>query len=357
MTTLYVTESYSVIKKSGDTLIVQIPANEKSGREARKVELPTIKITEVVVLGDSTFTPQALAALLDQKVEITFLNMFGQFRGRVVPQEGKNSLLRLNEFRAHEDSRRGFILARLFVSGKLHNMRTLLMRSNRRSGDNQIERAIESMYGIEAQIGALQPDEKAVADDPSKPQKGTAWGSLLGFEGAASASYFEVFGNLLRGDPLLQFDTHSRRPPRDPVNALLSYGYSLLLHQCSGALQTVGLDPYIGFLHSSQYSKPSLSLDLMEEFRSPIVDSTVLTLINNRVLQADDFIEEVGAFRLQDGARRKFLEKFEERMNTEIRHPVFKYQATYRRCIELQARLLAKSIDGELADYVPFKVR
>lgn len=356
MTTLYVTESYSVIKKSGDTLIVQIPADEKSGREARKVEVPTIKVSEVVVLGDSTFTPQALAALLDQKVEITFLNAFGQFRGRVVPQDGRNSLLRLNQFRVHEDAQRGFILARQFVCGKLHNMRTLLMRSNRRIDDPAIADAAESLRGIREQVRKLEPDENAAAD-PSKPQKGTSWGTLQGLEGAGSASYFEVFGRLLCGDPKLQFDTRSRRPPRDPVNALLSYGYSLLMHTCSGALQTASLDPYIGYLHSSQYNKPALALDLMEEFRAPIVDSVALTLINNRVLQADDFVEEMGSFRLKDGARRTFLEKFEERMRTTIAHPVFKYQATYRHCIELQARLLAKALDGEIGSYQPLEVR
>ena len=117
------------------------------------------------------------------------------------------------------------------------------------------------------------------------------------------------------------------------------------------------MDPYIGFLHSSQYSKPALALDLMEDFRAPIVDSVVITLINNRILQADDFIEELGAYRLKDGARRTFLEKYEERMNTQIAHPVFKYQAAYRRCIELQARLVAKTLNGEIERYVPFKIR
>lgn len=356
MTTLYVTEPYSVIKKEGETLVIHVPADEKREKPARKIEVPTIKISEVVVLGDSTFTPQALAALLDQKAAITFLNAFGNFRGRVIPPESKNSLLRLNQFRVHEDARRSFELARQFVSGKLHNMKTLLLRSNRRLNDPIIARAAESLSGIQDQVEKLECDGEPPAE-PGKPQKGTSWGSLHGLEGAGSAEYFEGFGRLLRGDPALKFETRNRRPPRDPVNALLSYGYSLLHHQCASALQTANLDPYIGFLHSSQYSKPALALDLMEEFRAPIVDSVVITLINNRILKADDFIGEMGTFRLKDGARRTFLEKYEERMNTEIAHPVFKYQATYRRCIELQARLIAKTLDGELEAYIPFKVR
>jgi CRISPR-associated protein Cas1 len=356
MTTLYVTEPYSIIKKEGDTLVINVPADEKKNKPARKIEVPTIKVSEVVVLGDSTFTAQALATLLDQKVEITFLNAFGNFRGRVMPPESKNSLLRLNQFRVHEDAKRSFELARQFVRGKLHNMKTLMMRSNRRLNDPVIARATQSLHGIQEQVEILECDGEPPAE-PGKPQKGTSWGTLQGLEGAGSAEYFEGFGRLLRGDDGLKFETRNRRPPRDPVNALLSYGYSLLQHQCASALQTANLDPYIGFLHSSQYSKPALSLDLMEEFRSPIVDSVVISLINNRILKADDFIGEMGSFRLKDGARRTFLEKYEGRMNTEVTHSVFKYQATYRRCIELQARLIAKTLGGELDSYIPFKVR
>lgn len=356
MTTLYVTEPYSLIKKDGDTLVINVPADEKKDKPARKIEVPTIKVGEVVVLGDSTFTPQALAALLDQKVEITFLNAFGNFRGRVVPPDSKNSLVRLAQFRAHEDTLHSFEFARQFVIGKLHNMKTLLLRSNRRLNEMQVGDAAETLRGIQAQVERLESDGIPPAD-PAKPQKGSAWGTLQGYEGAGSAAYFDGFGRLVRGEAGLEFETRNRRPPRDPVNALLSYGYSLLHHQCSSALQTCGLDPYIGFLHSSQYGKPALALDLMEEFRAPIVDSVVLTLINNRALKADDFIGELGTFRLKDGARRTFLEKYEERMNTLIAHPVFKYQASYRRCIELQARLIVKTLNGEIGRYIPFKVR
>jgi len=356
MTTLYVTEPYAIVKKSGDTLEIQIPENKQTGSAARKVQVPLVKVDQVVILGDSTLTAQALTALIEQKAAITFLSAYGQFRARLVPAESRNSLLRLAQFRAHEDAGRSFALARQFVAGKLHNARTLLLRSNRKLGDAAVAAAAESLRGILAQVLALQGDGIPPAD-AGKPQAGTAWGTLQGLEGAGSAQYFGVFGSLLRGDALLGFETRSRRPPRDPVNALLSYGYTLLLHQCCAGLQIVGLDTYVGYLHSAQYSKPALGLDLMEEFRAPVVDSVVVTLINNRILVADDFLEELGAYRLKDRPRRTFLEKFEERLNTEIAHPVFKYPATYRRCIELQARLLAKALTGELADYPPFKVR
>ncbi len=356
MTTLYVTEPYSIVKKEGETLIVSIPENKKENKPARKIEIPAIKVSEVVIVGDSTLTAPALAALTAQKAHITFLDMFGNFRARVVPSESKNSLLRLAQFRAYHDPARSFGLARQFVIGKTHNLRTLLLRSNRRLNDEHVADAAESLRSILQQLEKLVHNGEAPID-PSRPQKGSSWGTLGGYEGAAAAEYFEAFGRLVRSDTGLGFETRSRRPPRDPVNAILSYGYTLLMHQSASALQTTGLDPYIGFLHSSQYSKPSLALDLMEEFRAPVVDSVVLTLVNNRILQEGDFIDELGAFRLKDGARRTFLEKFEERMSTEIEHPVFKYKATYRRCIELQARLLAKSLDGEIGSYIPFKVR
>jgi CRISPR-associated protein Cas1 len=356
MTTLYVTEPYSVIKKDGDCLLVQIPPDEALQREARKVRVPLIKVDQVVIMGSCSLTPQALDSLLQQRSEIVYLSAHGQFLGRFVPAESRNSLLRLSQFRAHENPQRGLELAKGFVLGKLNNARTLLMRANRKMGDEEIARTAKSMGEIMDQVRALQGEDTPPAD-PSKPQKGTVWGKLQGLEGSGTAGYFAFYGKLLRGDGALTFEARNRRPPRDPVNAMLSFGYTLLLSRCTAALQTVGLDPYIGFLHSSQYSKPALALDLMEEFRPVIVDSVVLTVVNNRMISAEDFENEMGSVRLTKKARRDFLTKFEERMSTEVEHPVFKYKASYRRCLELQARLLSKAISGELAGYPPFLVR
>ncbi|MFO3797092.1 MAG: CRISPR-associated endonuclease Cas1, partial [Anaerolineales bacterium] len=314
MTVLYVTEPYSTIKKDGETLVIHVPADEASKRSAKKVSVPLIKVEEVVIVGDSTLTPQAMAALLDQGVVISFLSPYGQFRGRIEPGERKNSPLRLAQVRVHDDPQRSFRLAKQFVLGKLHNARTLLLRANRRAEDAEIASAAASLREIEDQVEGLESDG-APPEARGKPQAGSALGSLQGLEGAAAARYFSIFGHLLRTDTGLSFDARSRRPPRDPINALLSFGYTLLLHQAIAALQVAGLDPYIGFLHSTQYSKPALALDLMEEFRPIIADSVVLTLINNRVLGREDFIEEFGAWRLKDEARRTFLQKFEERMS------------------------------------------
>lgn len=354
MTTLYLTEQRSLVRKDGDTLVVQIPEDKEKGTEARKVRVPLVKVDQVVVYGDSTITSPALTALLAQRVEICFLNYYGGFMGRLSPEFSKNSLIRLEQHRAHDDPVRSLTLAKSFVAGKLNNQRAILMRANRKRNAPEIDAATVTLKGVLDQVAGVTSDG-ARPPDPSHPQANTPQGRLLGLEGAASAAYFGVFDKLLTGD--WQFARRVRRPPTDPINALLSYAYTLLMHQAMTAVSLVGLDPYVGFLHSSQYGKPALALDLMEEFRPLVADSVVLTLVNNGMLKSSDFVEELGAYRLTDAARRVFLAKFEERLNTEIQHPTFKYKATYRRCLELQVRLVAKWLRGEVPTYPGFEVR
>jgi len=352
--TLYLTEQRSIVKKDGDTLVVQIPADKEKGTEKRKVRVPLIKVDQVVVQGDSTLTTPALLALLEQRVDICFCSYHGQFRGRLAAGFSKNSLIRIEQHRWHDDPERSLALARLFVQGKLANQRTLLLRTNRKRKDPAVAKSAGDIKGVLDQAPTVRRVEGETID-PRVPQAGTAWGTLLGLEGAAAAFYFGAFQRLLKQD--LGFQGRKKRPPTDPVNALLSYGYTLLMNKVASAVQLVGLDPYVGFLHSSQYGKPALALDLMEEFRSVIVDSVVLTLVNNHILQVSDFREEFGVYWLKDGARRTFLTKFEERLNTEIKHPTFDYKASYRKCLELQVRLLAKTLTDEVPEYRPFVVR
>jgi len=354
MTTLYLTEQRSLVKKDGDTLIVNIPEDKEKGTEARKVRVPLAKVDQVVVYGDSTITSPALAALLGQHAEVCFLNYYGGFVGRLSPQFSKNSLIRLEQHRAHNDLSRSLQLAKAFVLGKLSNQRAMLMRANRKRNDPALEAAATTIKGVLDQVAAVRGDGTP-PPDPRHPQADTPQGRLLGLEGAASAAYFGVFDKLLADD--WDFAKRARRPPTDPINALLSYAYTLLMHQTMAAVSIVGLDPYVGFLHSSQYGKPAMELDVMEEFRPVIADSVVLTLVNNGMIKRDDFVEELGAFRLTDAARRVFLAKFEERLSTEVQHPTFKYKATYRRCLELQVRLVAKWLTGEIPTYPAFEVR
>lgn len=353
MTTLYLTEPRSLVKKDGDTLLVSIPADKQRDTEARKVRVPMMKVTQVVVMGDSTVTTPALLALLEQKAEISFCDYHGRFKGQLASPMSRNGQLRIAQYAAHVDYGRRVALAREFVAGKLANQRTLLLRSNRKLEDEAVAAAAATMQGVlvdvQQVVGVAEPA------DPARPQADSAMGRLQGLEGAGSAAYFGVFGRLLRYD--LGFRRRVRRPPTDPVNALLSFGYTLLLNNVLSAVAQVGMDPYVGYLHSSQYGKPALALDLMEEFRTPVVDSVVITVINNRIVQAEHFSEELGAYRLSDAGRRRFLEAFEERLATSIEHPVFGYKASYRRCLELQARLAAKLVMGEIEQYTPFRVR
>ncbi len=355
MATLYLTEPRSLVRKDGDTLVVQIPEDKERGLPKRKVRVPLIKVTQVVVYGDVTLTSPALSALLEQRADICFCSRYGRFRGRLAPPLGKNSLIRLEQHRAHDDPVRSFTLARAFVRGKLANMRAMLLRANRKREDPRIAQAAESLKGVLAQVDRLDPAEAAAPTNPSRPQADSAYGTLLGLEGSGTAFYFGVFGRLLKGD--WGFTRRQRRPPRDPVNALLSFGYVLLMNQVASAVSVVGLDPYVGFLHGSGFGKPAMALDVMETFRPLIVDSVVLTLLNNGMLTERDFQEEMGAWRLTDKGRRVFLTKFEERLDTTIRHPVFGYKATYRRSLELEVRLVAKWLTGEIGRFKPFAVR
>ena len=355
MATLYLTEPRSLVKKDGDTLVVHIPENKERGTAKRKVRVPLIKVTQAVVYGDVTLTSPALAALLKQKTDVCFCSYYGRFQGRLSPPLGKNSLIRLEQHRAHNDPVRALTLARACVRGKLANMRAMLMRANRKRDDPAIAQAVASLKGVLNQVDELEPEAAAAPPDPSRPQADSAIGTLLGLEGAGTAFYFGVLGRLLKGG--WGFERRQRRPPRDPVNALLSFGYVLLMNQVASAISVVGLDPYVGFLHSSQFGKPALALDVMETFRTPVVDSVVLTLLNNGMLTRRDFRENLGAYRLTDKGRRTFLTKFEERLDTEIKHPVFGYKATYRRSLELEVRLVAKWLTGEIRQFKPFVVR
>ena len=352
MATLYLTEQQALVKKDGETLLVHLPANEQAGRPKRKVRVPLIKVDRVVVQGDATLTSPAIAALMKRGTEVTFLNRYGCFQGHLAPAFSKNGQLRLAQTAAHFDPQRQHRCMQAFISGKMTNMRTMLLRANRKRNDPALASAAEAIAADKQKAMALTADRER---DEQNPQANSAYGRLQGLEGNSTARYFGCFTRILN-EPHL-FNGRTRRPPRDPVNALLSYGYTILLNQVLSAICTVGLDPYVGYLHSSQYGKPALALDLMEEFRPLIVDSVVLSLFNNSAIKEKDFVEEYGAYRLLDAGRHTFLTKLEARFDEQITHPTFAYKATYRRCLELQARLLAKSLQGEIPDYPPFTVR
>lgn len=333
MSTLYLTQQDAVLRKEDERLKVTLKGETL-------LDLPMLKVSEVVVMGRVTVTPYTVAALMERHVHLTYLTEHGRYIGRIEPAFSKNSLLRRAQYAASFDAHRTLALARGFVLGKLANVRVTLLRAARNTEGLNVDAAVEAIRGAERRAERAEDLE-----------------TLRGHEGEGSAAYFGAFGDLIKAEGF-SFAKRVRRPPTDPVNALLSFGYALLANDIHAAAQTLGFDPYCGYLHADRYGRPSLALDLMEEFRPLIVDAVVLACLNKRIIQPDDFSVSLGdVCSLTPEARKKFLIQYEERKQTEIQHPVFEYKATYQRCFELQARILAKCIQGELERYEPFVAR
>jgi CRISP-associated protein Cas1 len=279
---------------------------------------------------------------------------YGRFIAALQPAPTKNVMLRVNQYRLFADPQRALTLAKAAVKAKVSNQRTLLMRCLRsRSPD-------ESVNGAENGRGSDEPAARDMADLLNRLDRISDPAVLLGTEGQAAALYFSQFNRMLKSpSPGREFDfkTRNRRPPRDPVNALLSFAYALLLKDCFSALCTVGFDPYCGFYHAGRHGKPSLALDLMEEFRAIIADSVALTLINNGSVAPKDFLVWREACQLTEEGRKSFFQAYEQRKATVVTHPVFGYKMAYGRMVEVQARMLAAHVRGDIPEYTGFTVR
>ncbi len=357
MPPLYVTTQGAKLCYRGRRLVV-----EKDDEEVLSV--PAVHVDQVLIFGSVTVTTPALSFLLEQGISTVFLTTEGRYRGRLEGPVGGNGPLRLLQYRRVSDGAWALEVARAIVAAKLHNMRALLRRYARRTeaGD--------------ASDGETVPDETAPAgepDDGSARLRAAADDltvlidrlghcrsvlSLSGMEGRGTAVYFSVFRHLIRR-PGWTFTGRVRRPPGDPVNVLLSLGYTILAHNVESAVRTVGLDPYLGFLHQVEYNRPSLALDLMEPFRPIVVDSVVLRCINNGILLPEHFVAEPeGPYpvRLVDEGRSRFIRELEARLNLEFTEPESGERVTYRRLLEVQVRQLARALQtGER--FRPFRVR
>jgi CRISPR-associated protein Cas1 len=312
-------------------------------------------VSHVALFGNIQISTQAIQALCEAEVPVTYFSMGGWFYGITRGHELKNVFLRLEQFRLARDEGVCLRLARQFVHGKIRNHRTMLMRNH------------------------LEPPPAALLKLKQCADAALRAGSLeqlLGIEGGAAGAYFEQFGGMIKvADDLAEeqipapgvvrartafnfnFTHRNRRPPTDPVNALLSLAYSLLAKDCLLAALAVGFDPYVGFYHQPRFGRPALALDLMEEFRPLVAESTVLGCINNRAITADDFVRAGQAVNLTASGRKRFFQTYEQRMSSLLTHPLFEYKVSYRRAIELQARLLAKNLTGEISDYTPLMTR
>ena len=336
---LYVDEQGCILKKTGERLLVV-----REGETIR--DIPLIHLGQVVLCGNISVTTPVMQTLLNEGIPVVYLSAYGRYQGVLMPQISRNSLLRVAQHRVADDPERCLALAKAFVHGKISNMRLMLQRRKWRgkTETDAEETAIESsIEGMRKMRGRLPKAENL--------------SELLGLEGNASADYFRSFSSMLNAEMGFSFEHRTRRPPKDPTNALLSFAYSLLTADVISAIQIVGLDPYVGFFHQQTYGRPCLALDLMEEFRPIIADSVVVTLINNRQITPDDFTQSHGGWFLKDAARKKFYAAYEKRKNETITHPVFKYKISFRRALELQVRLLAKCLMGEIDTYTPLTVR
>ena len=346
---LYVDEHGCALKKTGERLLVV-----KEGETIR--DIPLIHLGQVVLCGNISVTTPVMQTLLNEGIPVVYQSAYGRYQGTLTPQVSRNSLLRVAQHRIADDSEKCLGLAKAFVHGKLTNMRMMLQRRKWRNETSNSEPETDQV-----QTGNGYPDILSSIDGLAamrgKIPKAGGLPELLGIEGNASAAYFQSFSAMLKPAMGFNFERRSRRPPADPTNALLSFAYSLLTADLISAIQLVGLDPYVGFFHQQNYGRPCLALDLMEEFRPIIADSVAITLINKRQIKPDDFTQSHGGWFLKDAARKRFYAAYEGRKNETITHPVFKYKIDFRRAIELQVRLLAKYLMGEIDAYTPLTVR
>lgn len=337
LNTIYVTSEDAWLKKDGANLVVEVEREER-GRA------PLHMLDGVVSFGRTGASPALMAACAEGGIALSFLTPNGRFLARLEGPRSGNVLLRRAQHRAADDPSRALPIVRGLVAGKAANQRTVLRRALRDHGEAMPQRS--AIEDVERRLGwcarrALVADEVAV---------------VRGIEGEAAAAYFGVFDHLLLvpGDAF-RFTTRSRRPPLDRVNALLSFLYAMLGHDCRSALESVGLDPQIGFLHADRPGRSSLALDLMEELRPVLADRLALSLINRRQLGVADFrVEEGGAVSLTEGARKAVLVAWQERKRDELRHPFLGESAPLGLVPHLQALLLARHLRGDLDAYPAF---
>ncbi len=327
---LYATVPGSRLSKRGGRVILLEDHEETASTRL-------IDVSHIAVFGNVTVGSAVLRACFEAGTPVLWFSAGGWFSGHAQGMPPGNIELRMRQHRAAALGAPE--LAAAFVGGKIRNARTLI----RRHGGESVSRAVVQL----AELARSAEDERSIQ-------------SLLGIEGTAARLYFERFGALLRspeGVEDFDFTRRNRRPPRDPINALLSFVYALLVKDVTAALIAAGLDPYVGVFHRPRFGRPGLALDLAEEFRPLIGDSTVLTAVNNGEVESSDFLRRAGAVSLTKRGRQKVIRTYERRMTTELRHPLFKYQASYRRTLEIQARLLAAVLAGDVPAYRPLTTR
>ena len=330
MGTLYIVQDDAFIGKVDERIHVKFE---------RKIlqDVPFIHVEGVVILGRATISPAVVFELMERHIPLSFISNIGHYLGRLEPEMTGNIFVRKAQWQAAGETPQSIHVVQAFVRGKLKNYRQTLMRYQREFDDLHLSKNIAR---IEQVIDAIKSTHNI--------------NSLRGLEGSGSAAYFGCFNQLIRNSQF-SFTKRVRRPATDSVNSLLSFGYSLLRHDIQSAVNIVGFDPFLGYLHFDRYNRPSLALDLMEEFRPLVVDAVVLSILNKQLLTPADFVTEPlsGAVSLTSEGRKIFLTNYERKKQSEFKHPVMGRKCTYREAFELQARLLSKYLMGTTDKYPP----
>ena len=337
---LYVQSPSAYLRKQGEEVVIE---EKKTVLE----KVPLADISRIVLHGYSSMTTPLLHECMKRSIPVTYNTFYGWFVGHTVGTGHKNVELRTNQYRASFDDKTCLKLARRWVAAKIANCRTLMRRN--------LKSAADDPAGIHDDLLAQ------FNYDIKNASKADSIDSLLGVEGASASRYFRHFTRMFQSpddpDMRFSFDKRNRRPPKDPVNAMLSFGYSMLSREWFITLSAVGFDPYRGFYHKSRFGRPALALDMMEPFRPLVADSVVLTVVNKGEIRPDDFVRSAAGCNMNDKARKAFIAAFDRRMETQVTHPIFQYRISYRRLLEVQARLLGRYLAGEIPRYPNFVTR
>jgi len=338
LNTLYVTTDGAWLRKDGANVVMEVEGQ-------KRLRLPTHMLESIVCFGRVMVSPQLLGYCCEQGVSVCHLTSYGRFLARIEGPVSGNVLLRREQYRVSDDPIRCAHIVRNFLVGKVHNQCAVLSRGWRDYGGE-----LEDAGTFQAAVLQLKRIARRIYQADANVDL------LRGLEGEAARVYFSVFGQLVRvRSPVLSFKGRNRRPPRDAFNALLSFLYTLLVHDCRSALETVGLDPAAGFLHRDRPGRPSLALDLAEEFRPLLGERMALSLINRRQLGERDFqYIDGGAVQLKEDARKTVLVAYQERKREQINHPFLGEKIDIGLLPFAQAQLLARHLRGDLDEYPPF---
>lgn len=338
LNTLYITSDDAYIRKERNTFVVEV-------HNKKVFQAPIHSIENIVCFGFKPLTPALMAFCAENNVGVCFLSENGKFLAKVYGPQHGNVLLRKSQYAMADNEQQALAISRAVIAAKVTNARTLLMRHQRNHPDNSSPSLSEAVDTLGRRLRNIQSASNLE--------------EARGYEGECANLYFGVLSELITAQKEdFHFQGRNKRPPLDPVNALLSFLYALLVNDVRSALETVGLDPQIGFLHQIRPGRPSLALDIMEEFRAYLADRVMLNLVNLRQVNLRDFeIRESGEVRLSDEARKTVITAYQKRKQEELTHPFLGEKMTAGLLPHVQAQLLARHVRGDIPDYPPFYVK